>query len=552
MNEKYIVDSFQLLALSDGVCTCDQARVRQGCGQQDGVPAQFGVLPVGKPVTCTINGKVLQFTIEPDDAKAIEDEARQRGKQIVVDYDHGTLSQEQSSAGNAPAAAWVGAIAYDPEQQALVAKDTNWTSKAAEHVKSGEYGYFSPVVLFDEATGRPNAIHSIALTNHPAIHGAPRLMAASDMNDADAEARFSEYETAIRDMHKGVNEASEVLDSVVVRLTDFCKGSEKLAPRAKALCDELFASDALALADSSEAMFDAQRKAKSGEQLLDWARGELSKAKPGSREAQALQQEIDRLVAFQQSRPNLWRLGLIEGGDDAESKLSTLMATQSEPQSSPEAQRTKEESDNADIVGLMAGGTATNGLPMSDAIALCDLAPMIKGMPETATRRDVLEQIAMMSDIRLACADFLTRNNATSFDEVMLKMNDMVASRDRQIADMKKDRQRLVVDGRMAQAMSDGFFTEAEAPTYRKLAEKDVALFDELLSKRKPMVNKALVPEAVVVAAADFTVDDGAARGNIPGKSYSEAERDAWVKLGMNPDYVARVREENRAKGLPD
>ena len=64
----------------------------------------------------------------------------------------------------------------------LTAHVKYWTDKASNHLADGEYRYFSPTLLFGP-DGGVAAIHSVALTNHPALHGVAALVA----NDLTAQ-----------------------------------------------------------------------------------------------------------------------------------------------------------------------------------------------------------------------------------------------------------------------------------------------------------------------------------------------------------------------------
>ena len=90
-------------------------------------------------------------------------EMQRRGIDIVIDYEHQTLKDVQ-----APAGGWVKDLIYTPE--AIVAK-VEWTPKAKEYLKNKEYRYLSPVVLTRKSDSKAVVLHSLALTNIPAING---------------------------------------------------------------------------------------------------------------------------------------------------------------------------------------------------------------------------------------------------------------------------------------------------------------------------------------------------------------------------------------------
>jgi phage I-like protein len=84
-------------------------------------------------------------------------------RDMVVDYEHQTLY-----GGEAPAAGWIDKL--EPRDDGLYGH-TRWNDRAHEYIASGEYRYLSPVVWIRESDRRAFELHSVALTNDPAIHG---------------------------------------------------------------------------------------------------------------------------------------------------------------------------------------------------------------------------------------------------------------------------------------------------------------------------------------------------------------------------------------------
>lgn len=100
---------------------------------------------------------------------------------LVVDYEHQTL-KAQSNPGGAPAAGWCKSLEW-VEGDGLYVTDARWTAKATAMITAKEYRYISPVFAFD-ASGRVTGLHSIALTNNPALDGLTDLAAATRQNIA--------------------------------------------------------------------------------------------------------------------------------------------------------------------------------------------------------------------------------------------------------------------------------------------------------------------------------------------------------------------------------
>ena len=140
-------------------------------GDLGGCPDRIKILPVGR-----ISSEKGDFIVDEESYRAMKAEMQRRGIDIVIDYEHQTLKDVQ-----APAGGWVKELAYTPE--AVEAK-VEWTPKAREYLKNKEYRYLSPVVLTRKSDNKAVALHSLALTNTPAING---MFAIVNSADADIE-----------------------------------------------------------------------------------------------------------------------------------------------------------------------------------------------------------------------------------------------------------------------------------------------------------------------------------------------------------------------------
>jgi len=89
---------------------------------------------------------------------------------LVIDYEHQTLNKEQNGQP-APASGWFNIDDLQYRQgQGLFIKP-RFTDNAIAYLNAKEYRYFSLVFGYDKATGRPQFIHSAALTNRPGVDG---------------------------------------------------------------------------------------------------------------------------------------------------------------------------------------------------------------------------------------------------------------------------------------------------------------------------------------------------------------------------------------------
>ncbi|OGV32523.1 MAG: hypothetical protein A2020_16185 [Lentisphaerae bacterium GWF2_45_14] len=166
------------LALFDGAeivfTQCDAA-------EKSPLPVEFTVLKYGIN-EFTKEGQRGSFVFSEADADTVISEFESRGRDIVIDYEHQSISGSP-----APAAGWVEKLYKSAE--GLCVRVKYWTRKASEFLGSGEYRYFSPVLQFSRRARSVTALHSIALTNHPALHNNPALVA----DDSAAEEDLSSH-----------------------------------------------------------------------------------------------------------------------------------------------------------------------------------------------------------------------------------------------------------------------------------------------------------------------------------------------------------------------
>ncbi|WP_054340388.1 phage protease [Neptunomonas antarctica] len=107
--------------------------------------------------------------------------ANDRLNEVVIDYEHQTLKAEDNGLP-APAAGWFKTMEWR-EGSGLWIKP-QWTPRATDFIKNGEYKYLSAVFPYDAITGRPLRLHSAALVNRPGIDGlqAVEALAALSLN----------------------------------------------------------------------------------------------------------------------------------------------------------------------------------------------------------------------------------------------------------------------------------------------------------------------------------------------------------------------------------
>jgi hypothetical protein len=107
------------------------------------------------------------FQVTPESLAQIVASWRRRGHDVVIDYEHQSLSGQE-----APAAGWIKELWAGAD--GLYAR-VAWTDRARDYLARREYRYFSPVVQLNEARQVVDLLH-VALTNCPAISQLPPLV----------------------------------------------------------------------------------------------------------------------------------------------------------------------------------------------------------------------------------------------------------------------------------------------------------------------------------------------------------------------------------------
>lgn len=136
------------------------------------IPAGYFRTKDGRP-----SGQINDWHLNAAIASALIATLTLSGSSYVIDYEHQTLQKEKNGQP-APAAGWFKGLEWR-EGEGLFMKDIEWTDRARQMIGAGEYRYLSPVFRFNPDTGDVTAIHSVALTNDPALVGLTDLAAAT-------------------------------------------------------------------------------------------------------------------------------------------------------------------------------------------------------------------------------------------------------------------------------------------------------------------------------------------------------------------------------------
>ena len=177
-----------------------------------GVPTEIKILPLGR-----VHSQKGDFNVDEESFELIRKQFKDRKLDLVIDYEHQTLSDVQ-----APAGGWIKEL-YKGED-AIIAK-VEWTAKAAEYLKNKEYRYLSPVVLVRKRDQKATAIHSVALTNTPAIDGMFALVNSLDIEDISEGGNIMDLKELAKALGLPETATEEEIKKAV---EDAAKAAEKL------------------------------------------------------------------------------------------------------------------------------------------------------------------------------------------------------------------------------------------------------------------------------------------------------------------------------------
>lgn len=126
-------------------------------------PEVITLLPLGH-----VTSSKGAFFVDEESLREMKRQIAKRGVDVVVDYEHQTLKGVQ-----APAAGWLKELYL---KDGSIKARIEWTQAAAQYLKNKEYRYISPVIAVRKTDGKVTDLHSLALTNTPAIEGMDPLV----------------------------------------------------------------------------------------------------------------------------------------------------------------------------------------------------------------------------------------------------------------------------------------------------------------------------------------------------------------------------------------
>jgi len=204
------------------------------------------------------------FTVDEESFAAMDETFREHATFLPIDYEHQTLGGDYASPdGTAPAAGWVKTIRYEKGKGVIAS--VAWTERARNMIRAGEYQYVTPVLIVRKADGKAIGLHSVGLTNRPAIVGMERIAAkdqilrfAQDDKQDDKLAAGQRKDRAMNELlligkDLGLAEADCKVETITNKIGELKKRAETPPETAKAVLVANAARKALGLKEDADA-----------------------------------------------------------------------------------------------------------------------------------------------------------------------------------------------------------------------------------------------------------------------------------------------------------
>lgn len=164
-----------------------------GADRAAGAPTRVLVAPWG-----VVESSAGTFIVDQDSATAAVEAFSSQGVDLPVDYEHQTLGGEFAApSGQAPAAGWIRRL--EAIEGVGIFADVTWTPAAMAQLAAREYRYLSPVAIVRKSDRKLVALHSVALTNKPAIVGMQPIVNRQHASNRKETDVMDEQAEALRD-----------------------------------------------------------------------------------------------------------------------------------------------------------------------------------------------------------------------------------------------------------------------------------------------------------------------------------------------------------------
>lgn len=169
-------------------------------GEFGEIPCQ--IAPIGEFYGSDQAGNAVKENITQEALQKIADDLNNSGEEILCDADHASV--KAGADRDTHAQGWFSRFIVDPVKGLLGM--LKLTRSGRESVDSREFRFLSPVFSLD-ANKQPTALHSVAMTNMPALEVDPILNSEPNQEIMKMEITKEELVQLIKDTVAAMNEA---------------------------------------------------------------------------------------------------------------------------------------------------------------------------------------------------------------------------------------------------------------------------------------------------------------------------------------------------------
>lgn len=182
----------------------------------EGVPDKIKLIPLG-----LVKSQKGDFMVDMESYDLMQKYFKGRMLDLVVDYEHQTLDNVQ-----APAAGWIKDMEVTTDG---IYGRVEWTSKAKDYIANKEYRYLSPVVMIRKSDKKAVRLHSIALTNTPAIDAMTPIVNSLTEGEEDTSSEMNNQSDFIDSIKKLLSLSSEsTLEDIYNQILELLNQTQNL------------------------------------------------------------------------------------------------------------------------------------------------------------------------------------------------------------------------------------------------------------------------------------------------------------------------------------
>ena len=236
------------------------------------------------PQTVKIKGEEDEHTLDKQSCTAIINDFDSYSNDMVIDYEHQTLSGNQ-----APAAGWITKLERK-ENKAIWGK-VSWTEAAKAYIAKREYRYISPVYYAEKATRKIVGLYNVALTNQPRMKNVRAIVAKHQFETPEHLPGKETYMFDDLKKELGLSPETDEAQLEIAVMKETVRLKEKLATQAATVAKELV--EALGADSNTVSVCKAHIEA-----LKQRARvSDDSLADVAALKAKMLKQDVEKIVA---------------------------------------------------------------------------------------------------------------------------------------------------------------------------------------------------------------------------------------------------------------